>query len=460
MSNSQYDSGELLPLLSNMANQQRRRDGAAWTNSNSYAELMERKIVKFWVLPSNCLEVKAEILSNLPQWRHDGEMPRSLENSGSWVSSIYFDQNDWKLYRTRLSQPSDSTLLRWRWYSKERPTTLGFMEQEISQGDCVIKRRFPISSVDCMKFVQAASTYVQILETAAHDGCVAGSQYTEALRNDMFRELHRLGSKFLPKTRTTYRRTVFQEYDGDIRVTFDEDVHLISVSTFEGGLDMDVEQAMNNSFLFPLAVLEVKIGPRCQKKETGSGYRYELPTWCEDLLTRGLITEVQNFSKYLTSVACFHLDEVERMPAWLEATRTMVSIEMLRRNTEIMGSMAHMEIEPPVQLIEPRTYMANERTFLKWTRMCFLAFFLGFSLIGLSVDPKLGLVLAICSVITLFRAYYVYNERLKMIQSSNYKPRFDDRYGPHLLMLLFVIPAVVGIVRYGVKLVDVAQMPA
>jgi len=432
---STYDS-ECTPLLSK--NDKKRSDVPSQVSSPP--EVLERSIQKFWVLPSNCLEVKREISCNMPKWSENKELSAGLAESGSWVSSIYFDTVKWSLYRKRLSGADNSILLRWRWYSKHLPTRSGFMEEEIKKGDMIIKRRFPTSSVDCVTFLK--------------DGCTASIQL-EGMREDMFRDLRRLGLEFHPKIRTTHRRTVFQDSEHDIRVTFDEDVHLISITNFEGGLEVDVEQAMNNAFLFPLAILEVKLEP-CNPEQ--NSYGYMLPTWCDDLVDRGMLTKVHNFSKYLTSVACFHLDEVELTPAWLEATRTMVSIEMLKQNTEILGCIQNTEAMPQtIEIVETKSFLANERTFLKWTRMCFLAFFAGFSLAGLGIDPVLGLVLAICSLLTLFRAYYVYWERLKMIQSSKYKVRLDDKCGPHFLLLILVVPSIVFIIKYGIKLVAILR---
>jgi len=348
-----YDT-ECTPLLSKDDNRQSNFPSLL----GSPPEVMERSIQKFWVLPSNCLEVKREIICNMPKLGENSELSASLQESGSWVSSIYFDTPKWKLYKARLSCTDDSMLIRWRWYSKHLPTRSGFMEEEIKTGDTFLKRRFPTSSVDCMSFLK--------------HGCTPSNQLQD-MREDMFKDLRRMGSEFHPKIRTTHRRTVFQDSEYDIRVTFDEDVHLISITNFEEGLEVDVEQAMNNAFLFPLAILEIELEP-CNPEQNSFGYR--LPTWCDDLLNRGMVTKVHNFSKYLTSVACFHLDEVELTPAWLEATRTMVSVEMLKQNTEILGRIEDTEAMPQtLEIVETKTFLANERTFLKWVRMCFLAFF-------------------------------------------------------------------------------------
>lgn len=422
-----HNFDERSPLLSKGAI--KLRDFASLVSSP--LEVLERGIVKFWVLPSNCLDVKREISCIMPECGDDRKRSFCLAESGSWISDIYFDTAKLKLYKARLWGFGDSILLRWRWYSKDHPTQPGYMEEEIIKGDSTIKRRILMSSGNCNAFLKDGRA-----NSIGH-----GDQQA-----DMYKDLQKIGAELHPKIRATYRRTVFQDYERKIRVTFDEDVHLISISNFEEGLWVDVEQAMNNAFLFPLAILEVKLDLSYPGRNQGGYHR--VPTWFDHLLARGMITRVHNFSKYLTSVSCFHLNEVERAPAWLEAARTMVSIEMLKQDTEILGTIEKSEDMPQkIELVETRTFMANERTFLKWTRMCFLSFFFGISLIGLGVDPVIGMVLAICSLLTLVRSYYVYNQRLKMIQSTKYKQRYDDKYGPHFLLLLFVIPALVHIIR-------------
>merc|ERR1719436_1677532 len=117
----------------------------------------------------------------------------------------------------------------------------------------------------------------------------------------------------------------------------------------------------------------------------------------------------------------------------------MISIEMLNVELTPLDKAEQLVIKmPQTKVIEPRTFMANERTFLKWCRICFLAFFVAQRLFGTGIDPITGIVLALCSLLILIRSYMVYLDRLKMIQSDKYRETFHDKYGPHLLMILFI----------------------
>jgi len=361
-----------------------------------------------------------------------------------WIGSIYFDQNNWELYKKRLLRSDSSMLFRWRWYSKKTPKK-GFMEQKIRRpgwrGESIIKQRFDLAAEHCMKFIKGGHSALP-------------EEYRGVnLPQEMFRDMANWGPEMFPKIRSVYRRTVFQEFNGAaVRVSFDEDVHLTAVDNFENGTNMDehgLDEATNNSFVFPLGILEVKMAFDPNTRNPREVLR--LPEWVESMMADGTITRVHKFSKYLTGVAMLHCDEITRVPAWLEACRSMIAVEMFKHGTEVLGSTDTYVVQiPQAKVVEPRTYMANERTFLKWSRMCFLAFFVGLGLFGAGIDPVTGIVLAVCSLLILFRAYYVYRERLKMIQSDKYREDFHDKLGPHLLMILFVVPTVVFIINQAI----------
>jgi len=73
-------------------------------------------------------------------------------------------------------------------------------------------------------------------------------------------------------------------------------------------------------------------------------------------------------------------------------------------------------------------------------------------MIGMETEPMVGLVMVVCSVVIMFRAYYTYSKRLRMIKSDDYSLPFYDKYNPHFLMILFVCPAVVFIIRHGISI--------
>jgi len=411
--------------------------------------VFERETTKFWVLPSNCIEVKKTIMKYLPEWRYDGKVSPSVAESGSWVSSIYFDNANWELYRTRLLRSDSSMLFRWRWYSKRSPGTLGFMEQKVRRpgwrGEFSVKKRFELRRNMCMEYL--------------HRGCKCFDEGRKRGQEDdfaveMYEDIWNWGLGFIPKIRTTYRRTVFQQYlEAPVRASFDEDMILSTVKGFEQGVEMDVDDASVDSFVFPIGVLEVKLAFNSKTR-----HRNEvliLPDWCLSLIKQGIITQVPKFSKYLTGVSCLHLNEIDHVPSWLKDTQDMIGIEITKRGMEIMGSLKPCTLVIPDLLeTEPRIFMANERTYLKWARVCFIVVFLGMGMVGAGIEPMLGLVMIVCSFIILLRAYYTFQLRMQMIKDDEFdRYPFHDRYNPHFLMILFVVPAIVLIIKNGMHIV-------
>eukprot|EP01084_Bolivina_argentea_P036739 67934_1 len=83
---------------------------------NKFVDTFLRKTLKFWVLPSNFTAVKRRILRHMPEWRYDGKISSSLEESGSFCESIYWDTDNLALYNKRILQVDQSMLFRYRWY--------------------------------------------------------------------------------------------------------------------------------------------------------------------------------------------------------------------------------------------------------------------------------------------------------------------------------------------------------
>lgn len=407
--------------------------------------VFERETTKFWVLPSNCVEVKRTISKHLPEWRFDGKVSPSIAESGSWVSSIYFDTSKWELYRARLMRTDTSMLFRWRWYSKRNPGVIGFMEQKIRRpswrGEYSVKKRFHLRRDLCMDYLWRGRKCLE-------DECREGQQ--EQFAVEMYEDIWNWGLGFHPKIRTTYRRTVFQQYlEAPVRASFDEDMILSTVNNFKQGLEMDVDDTSGDSFVFPIGVLEVKLA--FDSKTRNRNEVLLLPDWCLSLIQQGLITQVPKFSKYITGVAMLRNSEIDIVPSWLKDTQDMIGIEVTKRGMEIMGSLEPSTLVLPGLLeTEPRIFMANERTYLKWARICFIVLFLGMGMVGTGIEPTLGLVMIVCSFIILLRAYYTFTTRMKMIKDDEFnKFPFHDRYNPHFLMILFVIPACVMIIKKG-----------
>ena len=161
----------------------------------------------------------------------------------------------------------------------------------------------------------------------------------------------------------------------------------------------------------------------------------------------GFIIQVDKFSKYCTGISVMKLGTIHRVPSWIAAVKTLMEVELARKGQEWFGTdkLPQWEIRESGTIptrVEPREFMANERTLLKWVRMCFLALFVGLGLLGFQYEPVTGSVLIIFSLIILFRSYWMYRIRLKMLIERNFQDPFHDPWGPPLLVALFVLPTI------------------
>ena len=258
------------------------------------------------------------------------------------------------------------------------------------------------------------------------------------------RDTTKWGGKFKHTLRTEYRRTVYQENNGaSVRMSFDEDVSLKDISslTFEEALDPSVPVPSYKTFCFPLGILEVKLAFESFDEIDD----LEMPSWVYAMQNAGFIIQVDKFSKYCTGISVMKLGKIHRVPSWIAAVKTLMEVELARKGQEWFGmdKLPKWEIEENITIptrVEPREFMANERTLLKWVRMCFLALFVGLGLLGFQYEPVTGSVLIIFSLIILFRSYWMYHIRLNMLKERNFQDPFHDNWGPPLLVALFVLP--------------------
>ncbi len=80
--------------------------------------------------------------------------------------------------------------------------------------------------------------------------------------------------------------------------------------------------------------------------------------------------------------------------------------------------------------IEPKTYFANERTYLQWFNAASLLGSVSLGLIGFSSSARVvGLIFMPISIGLLLYALYMYQKRLKNIEEKR-ADGFHDPYGP------------------------------
>jgi len=222
---------------------------------------------------------------------------------------------------------------------------------------------------------------------------------------------------------------------------------------YEDCLDPSCRVDKHLVFDFPMGVLEVKQAfTSYQEME-----RLRLPVWVEDMRASGLVIEVEKFSKYLTGIAIMHVDVLDEIPSWLKSVKMFLDIEVARAGKDLFladsRNYGYLKFEedlsdvPLPTRIEPRTFMANERTMLKWSRMSFLALSVGLALVGFKHEPISGSILAFFGLLLLCRCYYMYNIRLKLIKNGDVHGDWSDDISSHVLMGMLIVPATIYFTR-------------
>ncbi|MDP2435627.1 MAG: VTC domain-containing protein [archaeon] len=105
--------------------------------------------------------------------------------------------------------------------------------------------------------------------------------------------------------------------------------------------------------------------------------------------------------------------------------------------------------------IEPKTYFANERTFLRWMSLCIMLEGIGIALLSIpnfsgssgSMAGVSGCIFVVVSIIFMGYALYMHRWRARAIAAQS-STRFDDMWGPVALFFTIVAAALVNMIIY------------
>jgi len=425
---------------------------ATWTAPQTFA----RSTTKYLVKMQNVMDVKLRILEHLPVLIIGRPEPGNeatistgfLEKSDSaFITSVYLEDPAFQSYHTRLAREEGATLLRMRYYgyygANKQPHAKEkvFMEQKIHHKKWTeqmsVKERF------CLRGSELA------LLLSGHLQSGEGKEAEEALRTEVQQKV--VDDKMAPLVRTVYRRTAFQRSSTNVvRISLDTEVKFLD----ETGVKED-------GVTLGWAVLEIKLsGPK--------------PQWVDQLLDCDVIQPLEGFSKFLHAVASLHHESgmLEHLPHWFEPPKgtmggTGDDIDIMLKPFNVPGPRSNGSSEdpttasgesssrpptepagppkPPVQLaprgraVEPKTYFANERTFIQWLTAA--ALLLTFSSSALAAQGKalsLGLPIFIVACGLVCYALMIYHRRLRQFQMGG-QVNYSDRWGPSVLAILLCI---------------------
>lgn len=508
----QGNYSELMVILSGVFSQLR-GDQLAEAQGGS-AQAFNRSTTKYWVRTSDVSTVKRIIIENMPVFVFNKE---NYSGDAQLVNSVYFDNDSLELYHGRLDKKPGAIALRIRWYGPGEPKLCFIerkTHRESWKGEKSVKERFTLPEPKVVPYLEGEYTLEQFKGDLRAKG-KSEDDINKAAK--LFAEIYQqIDSKQLkPFIRTQYMRSAFQMgHDRTVSFTLDTNLCMIKENpeghpscAIAGRWYRDPTLPIHRTEItrFPHAILEIKLAlPEGQ----------QAPEWVRDLMDSGLITEVHKSSKFIHGTAVLFPDMVQAVPYWIDDesirasilasaaearqiaanARDAVAISMadnkprrrqapeprhpllgaaptlrLMRTATMGGPTAPRQQdggggllgmlglgstdEAIPQRLEPKTFLASERTFLSWMHMAITLGSIAAALLAFAAGSKkskspmhtasaymveiIALVLLPLAVFIVFYAMLVFlwrNSQIALKQAAY----IDDRRGPLLLAGLVV----------------------
>ena len=510
----QGNYSDLMLMLSNLYSQIRGDELAE--ASGGAAQAFNRSTTKYWIKTDNVTAVKNIIIKNMPvfvfnpeNYTGDSQLVNSVYFDNESLE-LYHGRLDKKPGALAIR-------IRWYGPNDPRGKSTCFVERkthrESWKGEKSVKERFTLAEELVVPYLEGEYTVQQYAEGLRSKG-KPESDVEKASK--LFLEIQRAieAKQLKPFVRTQYMRSAFQ-MGHDRTVSFTLDTNLIMLKEnpeghpsceLSGRWYRDPKLPIHRTEItkFPHAVLEIKLAlPEGEAP----------PEWVQNMMNSGLITEVHKMSKFIHGTAVLFPELVQAVPYWIDDESIRDSIvasgpdpydyeisqsaldadaaarhkkKPRRRLDEItnhpllgqepslalmqgtaMGDSAHMDApwwnpfhrsEGPsihiAQRLEPKTFLASERTFMSWLHMAITLSSIATALLAFASTAKrnktdtihsisshlvefIALMLLPLGVFIVAYALVVFlwrNSQIALKQASY----IDDRRGPLLLAALVV----------------------
>jgi len=177
------------------------------------------------------------------------------------IASIYYDTPNYQLIRTSIEKPCFKEKVRVRSYGLNKPQENVFLEIKRKCRDTVYKRRVALKEEEIQKF------FKYDYEFSNHDQIAREITYFR----DLYKDLR-------PAIMVIYDRTAYEQIDGDLRLTIDENPRYRTDH-------LDLHTSMEGTPLLEegSAILEIKV-------------QEVMPLWLVSILSKGKIYK-SSFSK-------------------------------------------------------------------------------------------------------------------------------------------------------------------
>jgi len=437
------------------------------------------------------------------------------------ISSVYFDSARMSMYRKRIARYEGAQLFRIRWYgSKPQGNDPIFLELKTHHEKWVnapsVKERVTILE----KHMGGVLESKRWCYDDAKPIVVAGNPKLQGKKLDdavnLLLNMHNLvvEEDLRPCVRTVYSRVAFQSPStNELRLTIDRNITVIDETSAPKGAWCSPEYvAVDPSRVkrFPYPVFEVKLA--------GS----EMPHGIASLMDDGTIHEAAKFSKFLTGAACFQAKKVNTLPYWADhpafqalmllpnaakqrlASPTANEKQLSVRSTQVPDFQPSKRFETSQgsvdtvadstlsgescskgcatsrlsrftkwlsnkktsiaaksrARVEPKTYFANERTFIQWISVSLWLVTISSLIIerdqyGTSHLTTTGIALCSGALAVVAWASYVYSRRIRLLRSGN--PR---GYVDHIAPILLAGSVLIGVIVLLVEKTSIATSMA
>ena len=255
----------------------------------------------------------------------------------------------------------------------------------------------------------------------------------DELEDEIYNEI--VSQRLYPKIRTVYKRIAFQrKHTNDIRISLDIDLKMIKEKTSHMQWFTDEEDILDEDiYNFPYTILEVKL----------SGNNVDNPPkWISDLMNSDLLIEKKKFSKFGHSIYTFFHDKCQIEPYWFNDNLLFEKIsnnpiDITIDNTRCFNLKKFFTLSNKKTLsnqvkIEPKTFFANERTYLQWFNSSLFISTIGLALNTYNNSNTLSYILIAISILMVIYSTVVYYKRnylLKNMCATGY----HDNWGPIIM---------------------------
>lgn len=276
---------------------------------------------------------------------------KEFEPQDSAISSVYFDNDDFELYKGRLEKSEGAEAIRMRWYGGMDANTI-YVERKTHRedwtGEKSVKARFPIKEKYLNAFLRGEYTTDELFAKMREQGKYSEKEIQEMEQLAQEVQYTVITKRLHPVIRTFYNRTAFQlPGDARVRISLDTELSLIREDNMgrprsgnnwrrmDIGVDYPFKQLPDEDICrFPYAILEVKL-------QTHVGQ--EPPQWVVELVNSHLVESVPKFSKFIHGVATLLEEKINVLPFWLpqmdiDIRKPPVKSFGLNRPTDTAGS--------------------------------------------------------------------------------------------------------------------------